>query len=231
MKSVIRTLIFSILIWSGCALADTQQGIHVSGRGTIEVTPDMGHVRLHIRREGSSADALKGDTDEVVRAVLQLTSRLDIAERDVTAAAVSITPRYRRRDNESIVDGLVATRTISVTLRDLDSFGDLLNESLALGINNVEPIRLDVSRREALENEALDLAMADARREAERVAAGFAVVLGSVTDIQAGGHSPRPMLMASSAVRADAESAFSPGIIRIERMVQATFAIEQGKTE
>ena len=36
--------------------------------------------------------------------VLDLARRLDIEERDVTATAVTINPRYRRRDNESVVD-------------------------------------------------------------------------------------------------------------------------------
>jgi uncharacterized protein YggE len=190
----------------------------------------MGYVRLQVRREGTSADALKQELDSVVGAVLDLTARLGIEARDVTATAVTISQRYRRRDNEMVMEGLTANRTVSVTLRDLDRFGDLLNESLELGVNNLDPIRLDTSRRDTLEDEALDLAMEDAKREASRVAAGFSVTLGPVTDVQVGGHSPRPTPeVATMAMRSDSAMPVSPGVIRIERMVQATFAILGGK--
>ena len=210
---------------------ETPPGIHVGGRGTIEVEPDMGYVRLHIRREGTSADALKREVDEVVAEVLALTDRLDIERRDVTATALSINPRYRRRDNESVVEGLIATRTVSVTLRNLDRFGDLLKESLAAGVNNLDPIQVDSSQRSTLEDDALDLAMEDAKREAGRVAAGFSVTLGPVTDVQVGGHSARPMVEAQGLAMRAADTAMpiSPGVIQIERFVQATFAILGGK--
>ena len=227
MKPLTKILFLFALAACGPVGADTPAGIHVSGRGTVEVAPDMGYVRLHVRREGTSADTLKQELDTVVGAVLDLTSQLGIAARDVTATAVSINPRYRRRNNESVVEGLIASRTVSVTLRDLDRFGELLNQSLAVGVNNLDPIRLETSERDALENQALDLAMQDAAQEAARVAAGFSVALGPVTDVQVGAHSARPTEAAamSMALRADSEMPFSPGVIRIERFVQATFAI------
>jgi uncharacterized protein YggE len=213
------------------AAAEIPPGIHVSGRGSLEVEPDMGYVSLHVRREGTSAASLKQEVDGVVGEVLERLGRLQIAERDVTATALSINPRYRRRADEMVVEGLIATRTVNVTLRELDRFGDLLRESLAAGVNNLDPIRLDTSRREELEDEALELAMADAKREAARVAAGFSVTPGPVSDVQVGSHSPRPVLQetAAMAMRADSSMPISPGVIRIERFVQATFAIMAGR--
>jgi uncharacterized protein YggE len=209
------------------ALAETSTGIHVQGRGVVEVEPDMGYVRLHVRREGENAASLQRDMDTVVDGILKLARRLDIAERDVTATAISIQPRYRRRDNEPVIDGLTATRTISVTLRDLGSFGDLMTESLEAGVNNVEPIQLDSSARDELEDEALALAMADATRLADEIAGGFGVSRGPVSDVRVG-MSPRPMATAAMAMRAEADAGvpFSPGVIRIERYLEATFSIE-----
>lgn len=207
--------------------AETPAGIHVSGRGTLEVEPDMGYAQLQVRREGMDAGALKGELDGIVRDVLVLTKQLGIAERDVTATAVSISPRYQRKNDEVVVAGLTATRSIQVTLRDLDRFGDLLNGALDLGINNLDPIRLDTSERAALEDRALTLAMEDAAREAARVAAGFGVTLGPVSDVAVEQHGPRPAEMALRAASfADAPGGdFSPGVITIERFVMATFSI------
>ncbi|MGE0621700.1 MAG: SIMPL domain-containing protein [Pseudomonadales bacterium] len=209
------------------AAADTPAGIHVSGRGTLEVEPDMGYVQLQVRREGMDAGSLKRELDKVVGEVLALTKKLGIAERDVTATAVSINPRYQRRDDEMVVSGLTASRSIQVTLRDLNRFGDLLNGALDLGINNLDPMRLDTSERAELEDKALSLAMEDATREATRVAAGFGVALGPVSDVAVEQHSARPKEMAvRAAAYMDAPmSDFSPGVISIERFVMATFSI------
>lgn len=222
---------FALLLFGLAASvrADISNGIHVNGLGSVEVVPDMGYVTLHVRREGTSAAMLKKDLDSVVQKVIALTDKLGIDATDVTAAAVSVNPRYRRRDNESVVEGLIATRTVSITLRELDEFGPLLNESITLGVNNVDPIRLDTSRRAALEDQALTLAMEDAQQEAARIAAGFGVELGPVSNVQVGFHSPRPEMRAAGLMADSSGSDFSPGLIRIERSLQATFAILIGK--
>ena len=207
------------------ALAQTN-GIHVSGQGSLEVEPDMGSVSMHVRREGSDPAELRRDIDKVVRAILKLVRNLKIAESDVTTAALSINPRYRRRDSETVVDGVIATQTILITLRDLDLFGRLLNRSLAEGVNNVDPIRLDTSRRVELENQALEVAMKDAREEAARVALGLDLRLGQALNVQVVSHSPRPQMALMEMRSAGNSDTFNPGLIRVERTVQVTFAID-----
>lgn len=215
------------LLWalSLSAQADTPAGVHVSGQGTLEVAPDMGYVALHVRRDGTDAATLKRDLDKVVRGVLALTKQLGIAERDVTATAVSISPRYQRRNDEMVVTGLTASRSIEVTLRDLDRFGDLLNGALDLGVNNLDPIRLDTTERASLEDRALTLAMEDAAREAAQVAAGFGVALGPVSDVTVEQHSARPKEVRMMAMADTGGGDFSAGVITVERFVMATFSI------
>jgi len=201
-------------------------GIHVSGQGSLEVEPDMGYVSMHVRREGSDPAELRREIDKVVRAILKLVRNLKIAESDVTTAALSINPRYRRRDSETVVDGVIATQTILITLRNLDLFGRLLNRSLEEGVNNVDPIRLDTSRRVELENQALEVAMKDAREEAARVALGLDLRLGQALNVQVVSHSPRPQMALMEMRSAGNSATFNPGLIRVERNVQVTFAID-----
>jgi uncharacterized protein YggE len=224
---IFGALLLCLALCSGCAEASqagSPMGIHVSGQGTLEVAPDMGTVQLHVRREGIEADVLTAELNRVVGQTIALAERLGIAERDIQATSLTIHPRYQRRGNESVVDGLVATRSIALVLRDLNIFAELLSEALTLGVNNVDPIRLDSSERASLENEALTLAMDDAKAEAARVAEGFDVTLGAVTDVQVGAHSPRPEVMRAAAF-ADSGSSFSSGVIRIDRSVSVTFSI------
>jgi len=218
--------VICLLVCSACGVnSHAAEGIHVNGRGAIDAVPDMGTVNLHVRREGSDPAALERGLNDVVSEVLALTRRLGIAEEDVTAARVSITPRYQRRDNDTVIDGVTATSTVTVTLRQLSDYPTLLTDSLELGVNNVDPIMLDSSHRSELEAQALDLAMADAQARGDRVAAGFGVKRGQVIDVNVMGNSPVPR-MAMQEMRVGAsDAAFAPGTMRIEQTLQATFTI------
>lgn len=222
---------FALTLAGGCTQAvppSPAGGIHVYGQGTLELEPDMGRVQFHVRREGSEADVLTAELNRVVATVIDLAKQFGIEERDIQATSLSITPRYQRRGDETVVDGLIATRSIDLLLKDLSVFPALLGEALASGVNNVDPIRLDSSERTAREDEALTLAMEDAKAEAARVAAGFDVQLGPVSDVQVGAHSPRPEAAMRAVAFADGGGGFNTGVIRIERSVNVTFSIRPG---
>lgn len=222
--SLTLTSLVSLL---GCAVSAevmAAEGIHVSGKGAVETVPDMGRVQLHARGEGNDPAALERALADVVGELLKVTANLQIDATDVTATALRIQPRYQRRGEAMEVNGVIATRSVSITLRKLSDFPSLLEQALAAGINNVDPIALDSSIRSDLEAQALDQAMADAIARADQVARGFSVRRGELVDVQVSGHSASPRL-AMQEMRADSGATMAPGVIRIENQVQATFAI------
>jgi uncharacterized protein len=209
------------------AVAGEARGIQVSGAGEVRVVPDMARISLEARREGQDAAALKQTVDEVTARLLALTDALDIPRRDVTAAAVNIYPRYRHHPSEETrVDGVVVTRSVEVTLRDLTRIGDLINQALAAGFNGIGGVALDAGNRAELERAALDLAIDEATREAAQIAGRFGVRLGALQHAATTRHTVRPMMLEAMAVRAAPEDSFAPGEMTIRREIQATFAIE-----
>jgi uncharacterized protein YggE len=226
----ISLAVASLLSLTGCAIspaAAAAEGIHVSGKGAVETVPDMGTVALHARREGDDPAGLERELAGIVSDLLKATENLQIDETDVTATALRIQPRYQRRGDDRVVNGVIATRSITITVRRLSDFPSLLEQALAMGINNVDPISLDSSIRTDLEAQALDHAMADAISRAEQVARGFSVGRGALLDVQVSGHSASPQ-MAMQEMRADSGPSMAPGVIRIESQVQATFTITEG---
>jgi len=205
--------------------AEEQTGIHVTGRAEVAVEPDMVRMTLQVSAQAETAVAVKGQIDDVTRAVLKLTDEFDIARRDVTAAVVNLSPNYQYDNRRRTIDGMQGARTISVTLRKLDNYGDFMNAALESGINNISGVVLDTSKRAELEDQALDLAIADARERAAHVAKEFAVRLGPVKHVrvQAGQAQPKVMAMARSADSSGGD--FSGGEIDIRRDVQASFSI------
>ena len=224
--TMILTAVLTLMGLTAEPVRAESSGIHVTGTGEIRAVPDMARVNLEVRREGEDAAALKAELDEVTRAVLRLARDMDIEERLVTAAAVSIHPRYRHRNGETELDGLIATRSIEVILEDLGDVTRLINAALERGINGVGGIALDLSNRDELERQALDLAVDDARDEAARVARRFGVTLGPVLDVHVDRHEVRPVMMEAMAMKAaDSGPDFSPGETVVRRNVQATFGV------
>ena len=97
------TVTLLAILVSGCTEAaqpSANGGISVSGQGSIEVEPDMGRVTLHVRREGDDAKLLTESLNQVTADLIALAQQLGIEERDISATALSISPRYRRRGDE-----------------------------------------------------------------------------------------------------------------------------------
>ncbi len=205
---------------------ETNQGIHVTGSGEVMVEPDMARFNLQVTRQGRDAALLKREMDETTAAILTLTDRLKIKRKDVTAAMVQIQPNRVYKNNRQSIDGVIASRGISIVLRDLERIGELINSALEMGINDVGGVQLDSSKRDKLEREALDLAIEDAQAMAAQIAKGFGVrVIGVQAVRVSGGHSPRPQVARMALESADSGDSFSAGEIRIRRDIQASFEI------
>jgi uncharacterized protein YggE len=203
--------------------ADT--GIEVGGTGVVAATPDLARVHLAVRREGGDAVAVKEAVDKVAAEIIALAREFDVAPADLTAAAVSLYPRYAPDGNGTVVDGVIAERTFVVTLRDLEVLSRFVDTALERGINGVQGIHLDVSTRATLETTALERAIDAARAEAGRVAERFGVELGplvAATSVEQS--APRPF-MRMEAMAASAPDSFAPGELEIRRAVTARFAI------
>lgn len=237
-----RLLTLAALLLSACtqpingiAMADqSNQGIHVNGVGEVRIEPDMLRVNLDITQQASTVAKARQETDRVTSAVLALTDRLGVEKRDVQAASIRVHPIYSRSSNSSsrsgppTIEGFQANRSITVTLRDLDDLDGLLSGAVDAGINGIGNIALDTSRRNELEQQALDLAIADAKAQASHVAEQFEVSLGGLINVHVSGHSPAPQMLESGRARmamSDASVPFAGGELSVTRNVSALFGI------
>ncbi len=222
-----RGVIGAILI-GGCLTqmsATEVHGIHVNGQGEVLVEPDMARYTLNVTRQGRDAAALKKELDQTVEKVLAMTDGLGIKRRDVTAAYVNIHPNYRNNRGESTVDGVIASRTVTIVVRDLATLPGLIDRSLEFGANSIGGVQLDYADRVGAERQALELALSDAQREAAAVAKHLGVRLGDVLDVHVDGHTARPEARMRSMAHDSAGGSLSAGEINVSRTIRASFAI------
>ena len=225
-----------LLFFTGAAFADglpTNPYIQVSGHAEEHVAPDMLKVSLTLEKTSMDAVAARADVEARAAKVLALARKLGIADKDIRAPAVTVQPQYEWRsahggDGKQILIGQHVVRGVTLTLRDIGRYGDLVDGLFAAGVTRLDGVIPDTSQRETLEQQALSLAVADARDRATALARGADVALGPVFSIaeQGGERGPRPMMMAAMSREAGAsQPEFLSGEIDIDADVQVYYLI------
>lgn len=77
----------------------------------------------------------------------------------------------------------VVDNTVSVTVRDLDGLGDLLDEAIAAGANSIYSIQFDVADKTEAVKEARKKAVEDAKLQAQELAETSGVSLVNIQTI------------------------------------------------
>jgi uncharacterized protein len=235
--TTIRIALAALLVLAAAALAgigrpeaaggasdEQRDGITVTGVGHVDSVPDQAEFSLGVTTKGRTArEALAANSDRMRRLIAALKDA-GVSERDLKTQNVSIGPNYDGDDGPS---GYSASNSVSALIRDLDRAGAVLEAASRAGANNVYGPSLTRANREALEADALEKAVENARRRAETLARAADVRLGQVTaiveSVDRGGYE-------LFAERAAAESAtdvpIEKGTEEIAASVTVTFAID-----
>jgi uncharacterized protein YggE len=114
---------------------------------------------------------------------------------------------------------------VRITARDVKRLGEVLDQIVSLGVNQVGGIAFEVSKAEELKDEARKMAMANALRRARLYASSAGAEIGPVVSISEDAPAaagPRPR--ARSALAAG-DVPIEPGTQRLEVKIHVTWAL------
>jgi uncharacterized protein YggE len=206
--------------------------IAVQGEGVVVAAPDRATVMLSIAARHRDLTKAQAEADAVVARVMEVADDLGIAKEKVQTTGIQIQPEFEWQNGKRVSLGYLVQRTSTIELEDLSKLGDLMEKSLATGVNEVSPPVLSSSKRKELARQALRLAGEDATRNAEAIADSLGAEVGRLYGAsgQGSGEPPRPMMAmrAMSMEMGDAKVAetYSAGEIRVTATVNAQFEIE-----
>ena len=106
------------------------------------------------------------------------------AEADAIEAAAEMD--FQSRDESPRIVGYRAANMVSIRQRDLDGYGSLIDALVAAGANAVEGPIFELEESAAIDKQARDLAIADARREAEEYAAAAGLRVKRIMSVEQG---------------------------------------------
>jgi uncharacterized protein len=220
--------------------ADAPRGrqavIKVSGEGRATTAPDMAILQLSVVKDAKTAREALDANNRAMAEVLAALRQEGIADRDLQTSGFSINPQYhypQSNDGGNRPPELVGYQVVNgvvVRVRDLARFGEILDKSVSLGVNQGGGIEFTNDKPEEVITEARKAAVADAITKARVLAEAAGVSLGRLIELSEQPPRPEPPIplarMAKESAAAD-QVPIATGENAYSVTVNVTFAIDQ----
>ncbi|WP_394829259.1 SIMPL domain-containing protein [Pendulispora albinea] len=125
----------------------------------------------------------------------------------------------------------VVSNSVEITVRDVARVGAVIDAAAAAGSNNIWGVNFELEKKDAVEGELRQKAVADARTRAEALAKLSGVQLGpivSVSEVVSGRDVPAPMPYAGAAkMEAASSTPVEAGQMTFHGDIQVIFAIKK----
>jgi len=201
---------------TAAAGAQEHNSINVVGFGQRQVEPDMATFQFSIQGQSDSPRNASDRADSISGELVRRLEKLGIESSDIRSTPITLSPFIDRDTQRELVR---FSRTTTAVLRDLDDFEAVQNAALEAGVNAIGQVDFGLTNEQALQDEVRDLALADAREQAEGIAKAMGVQVGRVLSVsvsrQRGFRAPVAFRVDALAAEAAAPE-YRPGLIDIE---------------
>jgi uncharacterized protein len=207
---------------TGGAATNATTTITVTGNGSVSAVPDKASFDFGVHVKASTAtDAINQDNEQAQKIVDAL-KNAGVPDADIQTTSISLYPESHHGE----ITGYSADNSVSVTSSVKDA-GNLVDAAAQAGANRIDGPNLSISDQKAQYAEALKLAVADAKAQAEAIANGAGLTLGEPTHITNSGDSG-PMYYRSSyaydTAALQAAVPIQPGSRQIQASVTVTYS-------
>jgi uncharacterized protein YggE len=203
--------------------------VTVTGYGSAYGAPDIVMVGLGVSLANADVKVAMDEATARMNAVMEALQAAGVAPEDIRTDQFSIYQDYGPVPfgGEQAEPLYRVSVGVTVTVRETAKVGELLATAVDAGANMVNYIQFDIADRAALEAEARDLAVADARTRADLLAKAFGLAVGEpLTITEGGGYAGPVMGLGGGGGMPRMEAApISEGTLRVDMQVTITFAL------
>lgn len=229
MRSVTWLAVVATALLAGCNNTVTppaaEHFVEVSGEGRVEAVADRFRIHASASAHGDDISKLKADVDRQIDAAVAALKQLGLDDRAIQALTLSVNPQWEWQPQRRLI-GYQAQRQLNIAIDGLDTYSEALQRLAEVGLTDIQPGGSYLSNEQALADEALALAVADARRKADILANSAGRSVGRALVITESGGNVAPMPMMMEAARSKQDSYYSAGTSTVERRVSVRFALD-----
>lgn len=203
--------------------------ISVSGEGKVKVTPDQAVIAIGVQNTGKDAKEVKTLNDETIDKVIKFLKKSNIPASDYKTTNVNLFKNY---DYEKKKYSYQANQTISITLKDLSKYDQIMSGLNENGVNNISGVEFKSSKMDEFEKEARKKAMLNAKQKAIDYVSVLGQKIGKALLISDNSQTyyPQPLykggMMAMAAGDSESRETLAVGEIEINATVNVTFVLE-----
>lgn len=207
-----------------------QRTINVTGTGLVMMSPDIAYISIGVHTEANTAATAVAQNTTQTQKVIEAIKKLGVADADIRTINFSIWPN-QRYDDQGQPTGLsyVVDNTVYLTVRDLSKMGQLIDDAVKAGANTVNSIQFDVADKTEQLATARKLAIENAKKQAEEIAAAAGVKLGDIQTISYYDSAPVPYYdygKGGGPVAADMSVPVSPGTLQLTSSVNIVYFLK-----
>jgi hypothetical protein len=220
--------------------------IDTTATASQQVSPDLLVIDLHVQTQDSTASQAIADNAAVSADLLNKLEALGLTPADIQTTSYSVSPVTQSNTTcdasgnncvyNSYTSGYSATNSLAVQLTDLAKGGAVIDAAGSTGTNQtfIDSISftLQDQTRRLLEDSLLENASAEARNEAQSMAAGSGVALGKALSVSESynDYYPQPVYEgvitpAASGAAPVPSTTLSPGQVEVSVSVSASYQI------
>lgn len=168
---------------------DNRPTVKVTGAAEVNVVPDQVSFSLKVSKSDKNLAVAKGQNDENIQKIIEITRRFGIPARDVKPDFISITEKYDRvklkGDDEftNVFAGYTVSKTLVVKLVNIDRFEEFLTEATKIGLSQLSNVTFESSELRKYKDQARVMAMQAAREKAAALAGAVNQTIGKAVSI------------------------------------------------
>lgn len=228
------TLLMMIFLFTTAFAEENPPIISVNGEGIVEATPDRATISVGVITREKNPSAVQATNARAATSVINSIVALGIERKNISTGNYNFNPTYRHHDDgRNEIVGYEATNSVTIIVDDLNLVGKVIDAALNHGANHVDSLNFGLRNKATYQDEALKLAILDAKRKAEIAAATLGKSIVSVRSVSINSthvSAPRNYKMASAIAEDSAvgfETPIESGTLHYSASVHVEFEISR----
>lgn len=204
------------------------------GEGIIETVPDVAYVSIGVVSEGGDLSKIQKDNAKKMNKIMDKLKELNVKEKHIKTSSYNIYPNYKWYEDtkESKIVGYRVSNTLTVTVEDINKTDNLLDAVVNSGSNNINGISFGIKDSSKIYNQALELAIKNAKEKALVMGKAVGAVNVEPIKITEVGNSGYGYLEKNMSIATDSVSTpISQGTLTVNASVSVEFAFTDTKQE
>jgi uncharacterized protein YggE len=211
---------------------NAKRTLSVTGNGKADAAPDVAYLTLSVETLAKNASqAVKVNAETSNKVIQVIKSKLGKNDK-VSTAGYSLTPvyEYNNQTNKTDFKGYRASNRVIVEAHNLKEIGNIIDSTAEAGLNNIESLSFDTTKRDDFRREALTRAVNDAKTTAETLAKAAGVKITKILQLSPSFDYPVPVYrdyaLAKESATAAPPTPIEPGDISVSASVNIVYEIE-----